>query len=39
MFAAIIVLVMLGLALYFVVVLIERLVIRWHVTQRTNDHR
>lgn len=39
MFAAIIVLVMLGLALYFIVVLIERLVIPWHVTQRTNDHR
>jgi len=38
MFAAIIVLVVLGLALFFVVVLIERLVIPWHVTQRTHGH-
>ncbi|MGI8418732.1 MAG: ABC transporter permease [Nakamurella sp.] len=38
MFAAIIVLVVLGLALFFVVVLIERLVIPWHVTQRAHGH-
>lgn len=38
MFAAVIVLVILGLALFFIVVLIERLVIPWHVTQRP-DHR